>query len=45
MVAEKAEKDKKIKDIAYPVTKDFREKLQEKILQSYESGEDIIFEV
>ena len=32
------------KDIAYPVTKDFREKLQEKILQSYESGEDICFE-
>ena len=33
------------KDIAYPVTKDFREKLQEKILQSYESGEDSCFEV
>ena len=33
------------KDIAYPITRDFREKLQEKILQSYESGEDIIFEV
>ncbi len=33
------------KDIAYPVTKDFREKLQEKILQSYESGEDGSFEV
>ena len=33
------------KDIAYPVTKEFREKLQEIILQSYESGEDIIFEV
>ena len=32
------------KDIAYPVTKEFREKLQEKILQSYESGEDICFE-
>ena len=27
------------KDIAYPVTKAFREKLQEKILQSYEIGE------
>ena len=33
------------KDIAYPVTKEFREKLQEKILQSYESGEDSCFEV
>jgi DNA-binding cell septation regulator SpoVG len=33
------------KDIAYPVTKAFREKLQEKILQSYESGEDSCFEV
>ena len=33
------------KDIAYPVTKDFREKLQEKILQSYESGENSCFEV
>ena len=33
------------KDIAYPVTKEFREKLQEKILQSYESGEDGCFEV
>ena len=33
------------KDIAYPVTKDFREKLQEKILQSYDSGEDVTFEV
>lgn len=34
-----------VKDIAYPITRDFREKLQEKILPSYESGEDIIFEV
>ncbi len=33
------------KDIAYPVTKAFREKLQEKILQSYESREDSCFEV
>ena len=33
------------KDIAYLVTKDFREKLQEKILQSYESGENSCFEV
>lgn len=33
------------KDIAYPVTKAFREKLQEKILQSYENGEDSCFEV
>ena len=38
------------KDIAYPITRDFREKLQENILQenilqSYENGEDICFEV
>lgn len=32
------------KDIAYPVTKDFRERLQENILRSYESGEDVSFE-
>lgn len=32
------------KDIAYPVTKDFRERLQENILRSYERGEDICFE-
>ncbi|SDB04322.1 SpoVG family protein [Butyrivibrio sp. INlla16] len=32
------------KDIAYPVTRDFREQLQEKILQSYESGEGVSFE-
>lgn len=33
------------KDIAYPITRDFRERLQESILQSYESGEDVSFEV
>ena len=33
------------KDIAYPITRAFREKLQENILQSYESGEDVSFEV
>lgn len=32
------------KDIAYPVTKDFRERLQENILRSYKSGEDVSFE-
>ena len=33
------------KDIAYPVTKDFREILQENVLHSYEIGEDVTFEV
>ena len=33
------------KDIAYPVNKEFREMLQENILKSYESGEDVTFEV
>lgn len=33
------------KDIAYPVTKDFREILQENVLHSYEVGEDVTFEV
>ncbi len=32
------------KDIACSITKEFREKLQEKILQSYEIGEDVTFE-
>ena len=33
------------KDIAYPVTKEFREILQENVLHSYEIGEDVTFEV
>ena len=33
------------KDIAYPINKEFREMLQENILKSYESGEDVTFEV
>ncbi|MBO6240543.1 MAG: septation protein SpoVG family protein [Butyrivibrio sp.] len=33
------------KDIAYPITKEFREKLQENALHSFESGEDVTFEV
>ena len=33
------------KDIAYPVNKEFREMLQENILKSYESCEDVTFEV
>lgn len=33
------------KDIAYPVSKDFREKLQENVLHSYDIGEDVTFEV
>ena len=33
------------KDIAYPVTKDFRERLQENVLHSLEIGEDVTFEV
>ena len=33
------------KDIAYPITKEFREKLQENVLHSFEIGEDVTFEV
>jgi DNA-binding cell septation regulator SpoVG len=33
------------KDIAYPISKEFREKLQENVLHSYEIGEDVTFEV
>ncbi len=33
------------KDIAYPVTKEFRKILQENVLHSYEIGEDVTFEV
>ncbi len=32
------------KDIAYPITKKFREKLQENVLLSFEIGEDVTFE-
>ena len=33
------------KDIAYPITKEFREKIQENVLHSFEIGEDVTFEV
>ncbi|RKM63021.1 hypothetical protein D6856_02550 [Butyrivibrio sp. XB500-5] len=32
------------KDIAFPITKEFREKLFAKIMESYESGEAVEFE-
>ncbi len=33
------------KDIAYPISKEFREKFKENVLHSYEIGEDVMFEV
>lgn len=33
------------KDIPYPITKKFREKLQENVLHSFEIGKDVAFEV
>ncbi len=32
------------KDIAFPITKDFREELYSKIMESYELGESVEFE-
>ena len=32
------------KDSAFPITKDFREELYSKIMESYESGESVEFE-
>lgn len=32
------------KDIAFPITKEFREELYANIMESYESGENVVFD-